>query len=346
MAETISITRPDDWHAHLRDGELMASVVGATARQFARAIVMPNLKPPVLTTKQAKAYRDRILAALPKGAGAFEPLMTLYLTDATAPGEIAKAKYSGIVKAVKYYPAGATTNSASGVTDIRKCDAVLEAMQGAGMPLLVHGEVTDAEIDVFDRETVFLERTLAPLVKRFPNLKIVMEHITTHEAAAFVERSGQNVAATITAHHLLMNRNALFSGGLRPHHYCLPVLKREPHRRALVKAATSGSPKFFLGTDSAPHTRGSKEHDCGAAGMYTAHAALELYAEAFEAANALDRLEGFASHFGADFYGLPRNKGKVKLEKVKWKVPAEYPFGDETVVPLRAGQTIGWRLAG
>ena len=346
MSETISITRPDDWHAHLRDGDLMASVVGATARQFARAIVMPNLKPPVVTTKQAKAYRDRILAALPKPASAFEPLMTLYLTDATAPGEIAKAKSSGFVKAVKYYPAGATTNSASGVTDIRKCDAVFEAMQGAGMPLLVHGEVTDPEIDVFDRETVFLERTLAPLVKRFPNLKIVVEHITTHEAAAFVERAGENVAATITAHHLLMNRNALFSGGFRPHHYCLPVLKREPHRRALVKAATSGSPKFFLGTDSAPHTRESKEHDCGAAGMYTAHAALELYAEAFEAANALDRLEAFASHHGADFYGLPRNKGKVKLEKVKWKVSGEYPFGGETVVPLRAGQTIGWRLAG
>ena len=345
MAESLTITRPDDWHAHLRDGELMESVVGATARQFARAIVMPNLKPPIVTTKQAQAYRERIRAALPKKS-AFEPLMTLYLTDDTPPAEIERAHAAGFVKAVKYYPAGATTNSASGVTDIRKVEAVLEAMQGAGMPLLVHGEVTDPEVDVFDRETVFLERTLAPLVKRFPKLKIVLEHITTHEAAAFVERAPENVAATITAHHLLMNRNALFSGGLRPHHYCLPVLKREPHRRALVKAATSGNPRFFLGTDSAPHTRGNKEMDCGHAGIYTAHAALELYAEAFEIAGALDKLEGFASHFGADFYGMPRNKGKVKLEKAQWKVPAEYPFGAETVVPLRAGQTLGWRLAG
>ena len=344
MADTISITRPDDWHAHLRDGELMASVVGATARQFARAIVMPNLKPPILTTKQAKAYRERILAALPQGAS-FEPLMTLYLTDNTLPAEIARAKAAGFVKAVKYYPAGATTHSAAGVTDIRNCTEALEAMQAEGIPLLVHGEVADPEIDVFDRETVFLERTLAPLVKRYPNLKVVVEHITPHEAAAFVERAPENVAATITAHHLLLNRNALFVGGIHPHHYCLPVLKREPHRRALVKAATSGNPKFFLGTDSAPHTRHSKESDCGAAGLYTAHAALELYAEAFEAADALDRLEAFASHFGADFYGLPRNKGKVKLEKVKWKVPAEYPFGVETVVPLRAGQMIGWRFS-
>ncbi len=345
MTESLTITRPDDWHAHLRDGELMESVVAATARQFGRAIVMPNLKPPVVTAKQAAAYRDRILAALPKKSD-FEPLMTLYLTDDTRATEIERAHATSFVKAVKYYPAGATTNSASGVTDIRKADAVLEAMQGVGMPLLVHGEVTDPEVDVFDREAVFLERTLAPLVKRFPKLKIVVEHITTHEAAAFVERAPENVAATITVHHLLMNRNAIFSGGLRPHHYCLPVLKREPHRRALVKAATSGSPKFFLGTDSAPHTRASKEMDCGHAGMYTAHAALELYAEAFEIAGALDRLEGFASHFGADFYGMPRNKGKVKLTKSRWKVPAEYPFGAGTVVPLRAGQTIGWRLAG
>jgi dihydroorotase len=344
MAESISITRPDDWHAHLRDGEAMASVVGATAKQFARAIVMPNLRPPVVDTQQAKAYRARILAALPK-ATPFEPLMTLYLTDCTPPGEIAKAKASGFVKAVKYYPAGATTNSASGVTDIRKVDAVLEAMQAAGMPLLVHGEVTDPEIDVFDRETVFLERTLAPLVKRFPKLRIVVEHITTNEAAAFVERAPENVGATITAHHLLMNRNSIFAGGINPHHYCLPILKREPHRRALVKAATSGNPKFFLGTDSAPHARAMKESCCGAAGMYTAHAALELYAEAFEAAGALDKLEAFASHFGADFYGLPRNSGKVRLERVKWKVPAEYPFGGESVVPLRAGQSLAWRLA-
>jgi dihydroorotase len=345
MSDSLTLTRPDDWHAHLRDGDAMASVVGATARQFARAIVMPNLKPPVVDVKKAKAYRDRILAALPKRSK-FEPLMTLYLTDHTKPDEIARARACGFVKAVKYYPAGATTHSASGVTDIRKCDAVLEAMQAAGMPLLVHGEVTDAEVDVFDRETVFLERTLAPLVKRFPRLKVVVEHITTHEAAAFVERSPEYVGATITAHHLLLNRNAIFAGGINPHHYCLPVLKREPHRRALLKAATSGNPKFFLGTDSAPHAKRTKESGCGSAGVYTAHAALELYAEAFESANALDRLEAFASHHGADFYGLPRNAAKVTLERRAWKVPATYAFGDETVVPLRAGQSIGWRLAG
>src|SRR5258706_7747306 len=308
MTDRITLRRPDDWHAHFRDGEAMASVVGATARQFARAIAMPNLKPPVTTTEEARAYRARIVKAL--GGAAFEPLMTLYLTDNTSPAEIERASASGFVKAVKYYPAGATTNSDSGVTDLRKCDAALEAMQGAGMPLLVHGEVTDAEVDVFDRETVFLERTLAPLVKRFPALKVVVEHITTLEAAAFVERAGANVAATITAHHLLMNRNALFAGGIRPHHFCLPVLKREPHRRALVKAAISGNPKFFLGTDSAPHARHSKESACGAGGMYSAHPALELYAEVFEGAAALERLEPFASHFGADFYGLPRKKGK------------------------------------
>jgi dihydroorotase len=345
MAESITITRPDDWHVHLRDGEAMAAVVGATARQFARAIVMPNLRPPVVRVSDAKAYRARILKALPKGVK-FEPLMTLYLTDNTSAAEIGKAAASGFVKAVKYYPAGATTNSDSGVTDIRKCEAALEAMQASGMPLLVHGEVTDAEVDVFDREVVFLDRTLGPLVKRFPTLKIVVEHITTHEAAAFVERAPDNVAATITAHHLLMNRNAIFAGGIRPHHYCLPVLKREPHRRALMKVATSGSPKFFLGSDTAPHARNTKETSCGCAGMYTAHAALELYAEVFDGAGALDRLEGFASHHGADFYGLPRNAGKVTLEKVEWQVPEEYPFGSDTVVPLRAGQAIGWRLAG
>jgi len=344
MAETLSITRPDDWHAHLRDGEALKSVAGATARQFARAIVMPNLDPPVTTTRQAKAYRDRILEALPRGS-TFEPLMTLYLTDETPAAEIDRARESGFVKAVKYYPAGATTNSASGVTDIRKCDAALEAMQAAGIPLLIHGEVTDPEVDIFDRETVFLERHLAVVVKRYPALKIVLEHITTHDAAAFVERAPANVGATITAHHLLLNRNSIFAGGIQPHHYCLPVLKREPHRRALVKAATSGNPKFFLGTDSAPHSRAGKESACGHAGIYTAHAALELYAEAFEAAGALDKLEAFASFFGADFYGLPRNKGKVKLEKSEWQVPTEYPFGDKTVVPLRAGQTIGWRVA-
>ena len=343
MADSITITRPDDWHVHLRDGAAMASVVAATARQFARAIVMPNLKPPVATTEQAGKYRRRILAALPKDA-AFEPLMTLYLTDNTTTAEIERGAAAGFVKAVKYYPAGATTNSDSGVTDLRKCDAVLEAMAGAGMPLLVHGEVTDPDVDVFDREAVFVDRTLGPLVKRFPRLKIVVEHMTTHEAAAFVERAPETVAATITAHHLLMNRNAIFAGGIRPHHYCLPVLKREQHRRALVKAATSGSPKFFLGTDTAPHARGTKENDCGCAGMYTAHAALELYAEAFEAADALDRLEGFASHFGADFYGLPRNSGRVKLERAEWEVPREYPLGAETVVPLRAGLKLGWRF--
>jgi len=343
--EQITITRPDDWHAHLRDGEMMAAVVGATARQFARAIVMPNLKPPVVTTAQAKAYHGRIMKALPKGAD-FQPLMTLYLTDNTAPAEIEKAAKAGLVKAVKYYPAGATTNSDSGVTDIRKCDAVFEAMAAAGLPLLVHGEVTDAEVDVFDREAVFYDRVLGPLVKRFPKLKIVCEHITTHEAAVFVEHAPENVAATITPQHLLMNRNAIFTGGIRPHHYCLPILKREQHRRALVKAATSGSPKFFLGTDTAPHARDTKENDCGCAGIYSAHAALELYAEAFEAANDLDKLEGFASHFGADFYGLPRNKGKVTLNKQEWVVPGEYPFGTETVVPLRAGQKVAWKIAG
>ena len=345
MAETLTLTRPDDWHVHLRDGPAMASVVGATARQFARAIVMPNLKPPVVSVAMAGAYRERIVAALPRGAK-FEPLMTLYLTDDTKPAEIERARASGIVKAVKYYPAGATTNSASGVTDIRKCDAVLGAMQSAGMPLLVHGEVTDPAVDVFDREAVFLDRVLAPLLARFPKLKVVVEHITTREAAEFVTRAPANVGATVTAHHLLLNRNALFSGGLRPHHYCLPVIKREEHRRALVQAATSGNPKFFLGTDTAPHPRGAKECDCGAAGIYTAHAAIELYAEAFEAAGALDKLEGFASFHGADFYGLPRNSGRITLEKAEWEVPREYVFGDATVVPLRAGEKIRWRLAG
>jgi len=342
MTGRITLTRPDDWHAHFRDGAAMASVVGATARQFARAIAMPNLKPPVTTTEQARAYRERILEAL--GKADFEPLMTLYLTDNTAPAEIERAGKSGFVKAVKYYPAGATTNSDSGVTDLRKCDAALEAMQGVGMPLLVHGEVTDPEVDIFDREAVFLDRTLGALVKRFPKLKVVVEHATTHEAVAFVERAPENVAATITAHHLLMNRNSIFSGGINPHHYCMPILKREPHRRALVKAATSGNPKFFLGTDSAPHPRETKESCCGSAGLYTAHAALELYAEAFEAAGALDKLEAFASHFGADFYGLPRNKGTVTLEKGEWTVPGSYQFGDTEVVPMRAGKSIAWKL--
>ena len=342
--ESITITRPDDWHTHLRDGDVLAPMVAATARQFARAIVMPNLKPPVTTVELASAYRARILAALPKDAR-FEPLMTLYLTDNTLPAEIGKAKASGFVKAVKYYPAGATTNSDSGVTDLRKCDAVLEAMQGSGLPLLVHGEVTDPDVDVFDREAVFVERTLGALVKRFPRLKIVVEHITTQEAAAFVERAPENVGATVTPQHLLLNRNAIFSGGLRPHHYCIPVLKREPHRLALVKAATSGNPKFFLGTDSAPHARSAKESCCGSAGVFSAHTAIELYAEAFENANALDKLEGFTSHHGAAFYGLPRNTGRVTLERVEWEVPAEYPFGSATVVPMRAGEKLRWRLA-
>jgi len=329
---------------HLRDGEMLDRVAPYTARQFGRAIVMPNLKPPVVTVAQAQAYRDRILAALgPKGG--FEPLMTLYLTDNTQPAEIERARASGFVRAVKYYPAGATTNSDAGVTDLRKCDATLEAMAAAGMPLLVHGEVTDAEVDIFDREAVFVERTLGALVKRFPRLKIVVEHITTQEAAAFVERAPETVGATITAHHLLMNRNSIFAGGIRPHHYCLPVLKRETHRRALLEAATSGSPKFFLGTDSAPHAQGAKESCCGSAGMYTAHAAIELYAEAFEAAGALDKLEGFASHFGADFYGLPRNSGTITLEREAWQVPGDYALGAERVVPLRAGQSIAWKLA-
>ena len=343
MARTISLTRPDDWHVHFRDGEAMAAVAGATARQFGRAIVMPNLRPPVVNVAQAQAYRDRIMAALPKGTG-FRPLMTLYLTDNTAPTEIEKAAKGDVVKAVKYYPAGATTNSDSGVTDIRKCDRVLEAMQSVGMPLLVHGEVTDPNVDVFDREAVFVEGTLADLVKRFPRLKIVVEHITTRHAAAFVERAPANVGATITAHHLLLNRNAIFAGGIRPHHYCLPVLKREEDRRELVRVATSGNPKFFLGTDSAPHPRGSKECACGSAGVYTAHAAIELYAEAFDAAGALDKLEGFASHHGADFYGLPRNADRIELEKVDMAVPERLEFGGDSLVPLRAGGTIGWRM--
>jgi dihydroorotase len=342
---SITITRPDDWHLHLRDGAAMRDVLPHTAVRFGRAIVMPNLKPPVTTTALALAYRDRIRAALPAGSR-FEPLMTLYLTDNTRPEEIAKAKQSGAVHAVKYYPAGATTNSDSGVTAIGKCFPVLEAMAQAGMPLLVHGEVTDATVDVYDRERVFIERTLAPLVERFPGLKVVMEHITTREAAQFVTAAPPRIAATITAHHLLMSRNAMFAGGVRPHLYCLPILKREMHREALVAAATSGNPKFFLGTDSAPHARHTKENDCGCAGMYTAHAGIELYAEAFAAVNALDRLEGFASFYGADYYGLPRNAGKMTLVRESWEVPASVPFGTDVLVPLRAGATVGWKIAG
>ncbi|MBX3665798.1 MAG: dihydroorotase [Burkholderiales bacterium] len=343
--KTITITRPDDWHLHLRDGAAMRDVLPHTAARFARAIVMPNLKPPVTTTALALAYRERIRAALPPGSR-FEPLMTLYLTDNTPPAEIARARQSGIVHAVKYYPAGATTNSDSGVTALEKCFSVLAAMEEAGMPLLVHGEVTDAGVDVFDRERVFIERTLAPLVERFQGLKVVMEHITTREAAAFVTAAPPRVAATLTPQHLLLNRNALFTGGVRPHHYCLPILKREVHRAALVAAATGGNPKFFLGTDSAPHARHTKENDCGCAGMYTAHAGIELYAEVFAAAGALDRLEAFAGHFGADFYGLPRNAEKITLLQEPWNVPASVPFGADTLVPMRAGAAIQWRIAG
>ena len=342
--DALTIRRPDDWHLHLRDGEAMAAVLPDTARRFARAIVMPNLKPAVRTTHQALDYRERILAALPEGL-AFEPLMTLYLTDDTPPEEIARAKLSGRIVAVKLYPAGATTHSDEGVTRISRCFHTLERMQELGLPLLVHGEVTEPEIDVFDRERAFIDDVLGPLVDRFPNLKIVLEHITTRDAVQYVEVTGENIAATITAHHLLMNRNALFLGGLRPHHYCLPVLKREEHREALVEAATSGNPKFFLGTDSAPHARDAKESDCGCAGIYTAHAALELYATAFEEAGALDKLEGFASLYGPRFYGLPVNEDRVSLVREPWEVPARLPFGAGELVPLRAGERLPWKLA-
>ena len=340
----ITLTRPDDWHLHVRDWAVLDDVVPHTARQFARAIIMPNLKPPVTTTAQAVAYRERIVAAVPEG-GSFEPLMTLYLTDNLPAKEIAAAKTSGVVHAVKLYPAGATTNSDSGVTDIERTYPVLEAMQKHGLPLLVHGEVTDPEVDVFDREAVFIQRHLAPLVKRFPRLKVVLEHVTTRYGVEFVRSAPDTVAATVTAHHLLLNRNALFQGGLRPHHYCLPVLKREEHRQALIEAAVSGSPKFFLGTDSAPHPRTAKESACGCAGIYTAHGALELYAEAFEAAGALDRMEAFASFNGPDFYGLPRNRSTVTLVKEPWEVPGDYALGDARIVPMRAGETLAWTLS-
>ena len=342
--DQLTITQPDDWHLHLRDGEHLKAVLGDTARRFGRAIVMPNLKPPVTTTESALAYRARILAALPTGS-AFQPLMTLYLTDHTSVEEVERAKASGAIRAVKYYPAGATTNSDSGVTDIRRCFATLEAMSSVGLPLLVHGEVTDPEVDVFDRERVFVETVLVPLIQRFPRLKLVMEHITTGDAVKFVQSASDNVAATITAHHLLLNRNSIFQGGIRPHHYCLPVLKREEHRRALVRAATSGNPKFFLGTDSAPHARHTKEAACGCAGVYTAHAAIELYAEAFDAVGALDRLERFASFNGADFYALPRNRLQITLCRKVWRVPDELRYGDDVLVPLRAGGNLAWALA-
>lgn len=340
---TINITRPDDWHLHLRDDALMRSVLPDTARQFARAIIMPNLKPPVTTTLQAAAYRERILAAVPAGIK-FEPLMTLYLTDNTTPQEIRAAKQSGFIHAVKYYPAGATTNSDAGVTDLRKTYAVLEEMQHVDMPLLVHGEVTDPMVDVFDREAVFIERVLQPLLRNLPNLRIVFEHITTQDAAQFVMGTPATIAATITAHHLLYNRNALFQGGIRPHYYCLPVLKRERHREALLIAATSGSSKFFLGTDSAPHAQHTKENACGCAGIYTAHTALELYAEVFDEIHALDKLEGFTSFFGADFYQLPRNTQRIILQRESWQVPATIAFGEHRLIPLRAGETLKWKL--
>ena len=339
----IRIRRPDDWHLHLRDGAAMASVLPFTAARFARAIVMPNLKPPVTTTALALAYRDRILAALPAGAR-FTPLMTLYLTDRTDPGEITRARASGAVHACKLYPAGATTNSDSGVTDIRRLDETLARMSEENLPLLVHGEVTARHVDVFDREHRFMDDVLAPTVERFPKLRVVFEHITTRRAAEFVTAARRGVGATITPQHLLHNRNAIFEGGIRPHYYCLPILKTESDRQALVEAATSGSPRFFLGTDSAPHARSTKENACGCAGMFSAHAGIELYAEAFAAAGKLEMLEGFASNFGADFYGLPRNADHITLEKSEWRPPANYPMGEQELVPMRAGEPVAWRL--
>jgi dihydroorotase len=341
----LTITTPDDWHLHLRDGGGMADVVVFTAGTFGRAVIMPNLVPPVTTTEAAIAYRDRILAALPEDS-VFEPLMTLYLTDVTSAEEIEKAAASGAVAAVKLYPAGATTNSDAGVTEIERAEPALEAMVRLGLPLLVHGEVTDPAIDIFDREMVFIERVLGPLVAGWPGLKVVFEHITTAEAVEFVLRAPPTVAATITPHHLMYDRNTLFSGGIGPHFYCLPVLKRDHHREALVWAATSGSPRFFLGTDSAPHARHTKEAPRGCAGIFSAHAALELYAEVFEGAGALDRLEAFASHHGCHFYGLPRNRSSVTLVREDWVVPEAYAFGQHEVVPMKAGESLRWRVAG
>lgn len=340
---TLTITRPDDFHLHLRDGPQLRAVLPDSARRFARAIVMPNLKPPVVTTDMALAYRARILAALPQGLH-FTPLMTLYLTDNTPPAEILHGSKSCAIHAVKYYPAGATTNSDAGVTNIANCYRTLSTMEEIGLPLLVHGEVTDPDVDVFDKEKFFLDRVLIPITQRFPKLRVVFEHITTREAVEFVRDASDNVAATITAHHLLLNRNALFGGGINPHHYCLPILKRESHREKLVEAATSGNPKFFLGTDSAPHSRSVKETACGCAGIYTAHAAIELYAEVFEQADALDMLEGFASFNGAAFYGLPRNEDSITLMKEKWDVPAQLEFAGDVLIPLRAGKSVTWKL--
>ncbi len=344
----LTITQPDDWHLHVRDNDVMASVIGYTARQFGRAIIMPNLKTPVTTTAEALAYKDRILSALPKDSQ-FQPLMTLYLTDNTPAEEIKKAKDSGFIHAIKYYPAGATTNSDSGVTDLKKTEATLSAMEQHGLPLLVHGEVTHPSIDIFDREKVFIDQQLAPLIKRHPKLKVVFEHITTADAVQFVTEGNNNIAATITPQHLLLNRNAMLVGGIHPHNYCLPVLKRETHREALLKTATSGNPKFFLGTDSAPHAKNDKESSCGCAGIFSAHAALEFYATAFEQEDALDKLEGFASFYGADFYGLPRNTQQVTLTKTKLEIPTEFPFGkqtaEKTLVPFFAGETLEWALS-
>jgi dihydroorotase len=341
---SLRLTRPDDWHLHLRDGTALAAVLPYSAARFARAIVMPNLAPPVTTTAQARAYRARILAALPAGAH-FEPLMTLYLTDHTAPEEIVSAKASGFIHGVKLYPAGATTHAEAGVTDLTRLDGVLTRMAEVGLVLQVHGEVTDPAVDVFDREERFIERVLAPLTERHPQLRIVFEHISTRAAVQFVLGAREGIAATVTPQHLLMNRNALFSGGLRPHHYCLPVLKEETHRAALLQAVATGTPRIFLGTDSAPHARAAKESACGCAGIFSAHAALELYAEAFEAAGALEKLEAFAAFHGADFYRLPRNREQLTLVRQAWQVPAHYPFGADVLVPLRAGEKVPWRLA-
>jgi dihydroorotase len=339
----LRLRRPDDCHLHVRDGAYLTSVLPYTARQFARAVIMPNLKPPVTTVDAARAYRDRILQAIPRGLR-FEPLMTLYLTDSTSPEEIRRARASGFIVGAKLYPAGATTNADSGVTKMERIYPVLEAMQETGLVFQVHGEVTDGDVDMFDRERIFIERILAPIVERFPQLRIVFEHVTTREAVTFVKHARPGVGATITPQHLLLNRNALFQGGIRPHHYCLPVLKREHDRQALVSAATSDDVRFFLGTDSAPHARHTKEAACGCAGIFSAHAAIELYAEAFELAGRLDRLQAFASERGADFYGLPRNEGTIELERVSWVVPQQIPFGESQLVPFRAGESVRWRL--
>ncbi len=341
---SITLIRPDDWHLHVRDGDVLKDIIPHTAARFGRAIIMPNLKPPVTTTEQAAAYQQRILAAVPQGI-TFTPLMTLYLTDNMPAKEISKAKQSGFIHAVKYYPAGATTHSDAGVTNLKKTFAVLESLQQHEIPLLIHGEVTDPDVDIFDREAVFIDRILQPLLQDFPDLKVVLEHITTTHAVDFIQSASPNIAATITPHHLLFNRNDIFQGGIRPHYYCLPILKREQHREALIKAATSGNPKFFLGTDSAPHPQTAKESACGCAGMYSAHAAIELYAEVFEQNNALDKLEGFASIFGAEYYQLPINNDKITLIKEPHKIESQYSFGKEILIPLKAGETIQWKLA-